>query len=212
MSAITVLTSAPCAAFAHNLHAGEFAWVGVAKDNAHALAMSLALRPNVYLLDHESFSTDGAAFLLQLHAASPHTKVLLFYDRLNHADIVDFLEAGAKGCLPFSSPVSHVLKAIRAVHNGDIWLARKDMVTIVEGLLYKQHMSPLNNEAQANRLSAREREVATHMSNGLSNKAIGQRLGISDLTVKTHLKHIFHKLNISRRNQLGIAPTSTSQQ
>jgi DNA-binding NarL/FixJ family response regulator len=178
----------------------------------HALLLAYQQQPDIFLQDYSTFFTEDRAFYLKLHSVSPHTQVLLFYDSLNQAEVLDALEGGARGCLPFTSPPSLYIKAMRAVHGGDIWLSRKDMAMAIETLLHKHHHQTPVDETLPHQLSEREREIARHMGNGLSNKEIAHHLGISHLTVKSHLKHIFHKLKISRRHQLGIAPSSTSRQ
>jgi DNA-binding NarL/FixJ family response regulator len=211
MQPITVFASAPCAAFVYNLHADDVEWVGVIADAAQTVLFAKAKQADVLLVDARFFLTGATAFMLALHSASPHTKVLLLHDNLDHAALIDAIETGVKGCLPINSPVEDCLKAIRAVHEGDIWLGRRDMAKLLDNLIHKLHPSHANEEDLPHYLSVREREIAAHMSNGLSNKEIAQHLGISDLTVKTHLKHIFHKLKISRRHQLGINPLPQSR-
>ncbi|MGB8337846.1 MAG: hypothetical protein WCE43_03115, partial [Burkholderiales bacterium] len=139
MQAITVLASAHCAAFVHNLHADELEWVGIAADNSQALTFACQLPPNIYLQDYLSFSQDNGSLLLKLHSISPHTKVLPLYDGTNRVELLSALESGVKGCLPFNSPPGDCLKAIRAVHDGDIWLGRRDLAMAMERLIHKLH-------------------------------------------------------------------------
>ncbi len=211
MQTITVLVSAACAALVQNLHAEKSVWVGIAADLPQALTLARELQPDIFLHQQASLAESPASFFLQLHSVSPHTKVLLFYDSLNHVEILDALAAGVKGCLHYTCTADDCVKSFHAVHAGDIWLGRHVMSMIVDSLIHKLHPSRPGDEVLAHGLSAREREIAAHMRHGLSNKAIAQKLGISDLTVKTHLKHIFHKLKISHRYQLGIAPITASR-
>jgi DNA-binding NarL/FixJ family response regulator len=206
MQPITVFASASRAAFVCNLRADDVEWVGLVADAAQTILFAKTKQADVLLMDAQFLSANVTAFMQALHNASPQTKVLLFHDHLDHADLIDALEAGVKGCLPINSSVEECLKAIRAVHEGDVWLGRRDMALLLEDLIHKLHPGHTEEEALPHTLSAREREIAAQMGNGLSNKEIAQHLGISDLTVKTHLKHIFHKLKISRRHQLGISP------
>lgn len=211
MQPITVSASASSAAFAYNLRADDVEWVSAVADAALTILFAKDKQADVLLVDAQVFLTNVTGFMQALHNACPHTKVLLFHDHLNHAELIDALEAGVKGCLPINSSIEDCLKAIRAVHDGDIWLGRRDMAMMLENLIHKLHPCHADEEAVPHCLSTREREIAAHMRNGLSNKEIAQHLGISDLTVKTHLKHIFHKLKISRRHQLGISPHQINQ-
>ena len=211
MQPITVLASASCVAFVHNLRADDVEWVGVVADESQIILLAKTKQADELLVDARIFFTAPSVFMQELHAASPHTKVLLFHANLDYTHLMNALESGVKGCLPLTSPAEECLKAIRAVHDGDIWLGRRDMALLLEKLIHKPHSSPPDAEALPHCLSAREREVATHIGHGLSNKEIAHHLGISDLTVKTHLKHIFHKLKISHRHQLGIHPLPISR-
>lgn len=209
---ITVLSSAACARLARDLRTDEFTCVGIASDRVHAIELARKTRPCVLLLDTPSFNTADILFLRDMEIASPPTRTLLFYSNIEHDDLLNALEAGAKGFMPLTSPNEQCLQAMRAVHGGDIWLSRKDMAMAMERLLHKHHQITPAEKDLPDHLSEREREIARHMRNGLSNKEIAHKLGISDLTVKSHLKHIFHKLNISHRHQLGITPLSGTRQ
>lgn len=172
-------------------------------DTIQALALARIAQPDIFLLDAVSSAADCVTFLAAFRAVGPRTKVLLIHADLERACVIDAVEAGAKGCLSNNSSAEDCIKAIRAVNGGDLWLGRRDAALVLEHLLHKLHASSPCKEALTDCLSGREHEIATLIGNGLSNKEIAYQLGISNLTVKTHLKNIFHKLKISRRDQIG---------
>lgn len=112
------------------------------------------------------------------------------------------VEAGARGVLEKAAPAAELLKAIRAVHAGQIWVRPEVVSRIVEQFVLIMKATDPEQMLLAQRLSPREREVVHHLVEGLSNQEIADRLGITEATVKAHLTHIFQKLEIRDRAQL----------
>lgn len=98
------------------------------------------------------------------------------------------------GVLLGDSSPELLIKAIKAVAKGDIWLDKQTFKNILHGI------NALGNEK--NSLSPREKEIVQLTGKGLRNKEIAQQLNISETTVKTHLNRIFQKLNIKARSEL----------
>jgi LuxR family transcriptional regulator of csgAB operon len=113
------------------------------------------------------------------------------------------LQHGAMGCLTTPSEHEQCLRAIRAVHAGEFWATRKVLGNILTGLLLapEQHARESDDELRDN-LSDREYEIVFWMHQCMSNKEIGRKLSISDMTVKTHVHNIFRKLKVSGRLRL----------
>jgi DNA-binding NarL/FixJ family response regulator len=97
-----------------------------------------------------------------------------------------------------------VARAIRATYNGEIWADRKVLTQVLENLYRKVHgiNAPLPETKET--LTDREQEIVRWVIQGMTNKEIAARLGISDKTVKSHLSNIFSKLRISRRLELTL--------
>jgi len=115
----------------------------------------------------------------------------------------DLLIAGARGILFHDAPESDLLQAIPHVHRGQIWAPRH----VVGAAWQKCRSDVLAGERMAGwaRLSAREREVLRYAASGCANKELGDRLGISEATVKVHLTHIFQKVGCHTRGELAAA-------
>lgn len=98
-------------------------------------------------------------------------------------------------------------KAIKAVHQGEVWLDKNTVKSIIHGV------NAIKTEKDTN-LSSREKEIVSLIGKGLRNKEIASKLHITDTTVKTHLTHIFQKLNLKGRSELisyAIKSTDLSQ-
>jgi DNA-binding NarL/FixJ family response regulator len=176
--------------------------VGEAADGPQALRLVEALHPDLLLLDLELPEAGGLALLPQLQALSPTTSTLLLAGRLDDALIVEALQHGAKGYLPKTATPDQLLKAIRTIAAGELWVRRVLLTQVVERwrhLVQAQH-GPL--AVRRGILTAREHEIVRGVQQGLTNKEIATQLGISDKTVKTHLSAIFRKLQVRRRVQL----------
>lgn len=115
------------------------------------------------------------------------------------------LEAGARGILAKSAQADDIVKAIRLVHEGQIWARRRVLEECLERLTSASVARLAGETVLELRLSGREREVFRHAAAGLSNKEVADRLAISQATVKAHLTRIFQKLGLHRRSELVAA-------
>lgn len=150
--------------------------------------------------NYEVVVTDWAT-LKEHHLAFPSDlKVVLIDIGLSPAEVFHALwEYGVKGILPPYMDVSLLLKAITKVREGEIWLDQSYLKVLLDG-----HMRETKSLLGLLCLSKREKEVASLVAQGLSNKEVAQRLSITERTVKVHLNHIFRKLNIRSRTELAI--------
>jgi DNA-binding NarL/FixJ family response regulator len=163
--------------------------VGEAGSGAEAVAMARSLRPDVILMDLRMPGGDGATAtgLIRAEVRTTHVVVLTTYD--TDADILRAVDAGAAGYLLKDASRAELTAAVRAASRGETVLAPS-----VAGRLVQQ----VRNPTQPN-LSAREIEVLGLVARGHTNAEIGQRLHISEATVKTHLLRTFSKLDVSDR-------------
>src|SRR6266508_1540344 len=123
---------------------------------------------------------------------------------------LDELYAGARAILPRSAECNEIVVAIEAVTNGLAVLPRELLPTLLNGASAAEELPDGNDEVRA-RLTPRELEVLAAMADGVSNKAIARRLGISFHTAKFHVAAILVKLNadsrteaVTRAAQLGL--------
>lgn len=167
----------------------DFEVIGEAVDGAGAVAFAEKDSPDVILMDLKMPGMDGVSAIREIKASAPeiHILVLTTYD--SDADIMPAIEAGATGYLLKDSPRDDLFRAIRSAADGESVLAP----TVAARLMGR--MRAPAEEA----LTSRELEVLELLAEGLLNKEIAQRLHISAATVKTHLLHIYAKLNVDGR-------------
>lgn len=177
---------------------GEIA--GEATHMDGALRDAATSQPDVLLLEHLQHDEPSAhAVLSGLSQASGRTRVLLLCDAYTHHSVIDFVQRGASGCVLSSSQPWLLAKAVRMVHRGESWFGRTDLV---QALRSQMSMEPaVTSEVLCDQdlLTAREREILGLIGAAMTNKEIARKLKISDHTVKTHLHHIYVKLEKSGR-------------
>jgi len=116
---------------------------------------------------------------------------------------VEALKTGVRGILPKSATVENLLKAVRVVHQGEVWASNQVIALTVAELAARSVNAPVGKLAFRERLSPREQEIVHLVVDGLSNLETASRLGITEATVKAHLTHIFQKLALRGRAQLA---------
>ena len=122
--------------------------------------------------------------------------------RDDEAWAVEALVAGARGVLSRDARSEELIKAIRLVHEGQIWARRQTIEAWAERIIVGAP-GAVRIAALEQGLSSREKEVLRHAATGLSNKELAERLAISEATVKVHLTHIFQKLGVRGRAELA---------
>jgi DNA-binding NarL/FixJ family response regulator len=176
--------------------------IGEAADGLQALRMAEALQPDILLLDVQMPKAGGLEILPNIRARSPRTNVLILSGVLEDAFIAEALQQGAMGYLLKTATHADLVKAIRTTHAGELWAQRKVLTQVLEHM--RQKIRELQGPPLELRktLTDREREIVIRVMQGMLNKEIAMQLGISEKTVKAHLRNIFRKLKVSRRAQL----------
>jgi DNA-binding NarL/FixJ family response regulator len=166
--------------------------VGAAANGEEAVAVCVAMRPDVVLMDLEMPVLDGIEATRRLAVEAPDTSVLVLTSFPDRRRITGALDAGAVGYLLKDAPAEEVVRGIRAAAAGGSPLDPRAARSLLEA---KAAPDPLDA------LSAREREVLGLLLEGLPNKLIARRLQISEKTVKTHLTNVFRTLGVTDRVQ-----------
>ena len=131
----------------------------------------------------------GAANLL---SAYPDVAVLVLTTVIDDQLVLDAIHNGARGYVVKEVDTSELVRAIRAVSQGDSAFDSRSAAAMVRGI----NAAPL---AESRQLTRREREVLKLLARGLSNRAIGRQLYISETTAKFHVGNIIRKLQVTRR-------------
>jgi DNA-binding NarL/FixJ family response regulator len=157
-----------------------------------------AIEPDVLLLEYDETRHDATLEALAgVWRCNPRTRVLLLAHAPPHAELPALIRCGVSGCVLRASPPGVQAKAVRAVHGGETWFARSELLSALRSQLGVP--PPFGDEHANTLLTAREREILALIGDAMSNKEIARELNISDHTVKTHLHHIYVKLHRSGR-------------
>ncbi|MET9870258.1 response regulator transcription factor [Streptomyces sp. NPDC006386] len=163
--------------------------VGEAANGAEALHRTASLAPDVVLMDLQMPGMDGIAATAAIRAAHPEVRVLILTTYDTDADITAAVDAGAVGYLLKDTGRHELCEAVRTAARGGAALSP----TVAAKVL--AHM---RGDRVAG-LSGRELEVLSAVARGQSNKQIARALRLSEATVKTHLLHIYTKLDVGDR-------------
>jgi DNA-binding NarL/FixJ family response regulator len=154
-------------------------------------------RPDIVLLDLRMPEGGGLAVLDTIATEKLGTKTVVLTAAISDEEVAQAIHKGASGLVLKESAPEQLLECVRRVHAGERWLDPEAMTRVVAS---GSASSATDNRAAS--LTAREREVVRMISSGLRNREIGERLSISENTVKVHLHNIYEKLGVEGRMEL----------
>ena len=167
----------------------DFDVVGEAGTGREAVVLVEQHEPDVVLMDLRMPELDGVEATRRIKAAHRAVQVLVLTTYDADRDIVRALEAGATGALLKDAPREELFRAVRATARGESVLASSVASRLLTGL----------RQPPVEALSEREIEVLALVARGLTHRAVGRQLSLSEATVKTHLVHLFAKLGVTDR-------------
>ena len=176
--------------------------VAMAGTRAEALRLAASEQPDIIILDLVLGDDDGLAFLPELCETSPNSRVLVLTGVQNPDSYRGAIRRGAMGIVLKEHAAEVLLKAIKKVNEGQVWIDRSMMGEIIQEFSKTTSTDP--EQAKIAALTDREREVIRLVGEGLKNKLIAKRLFISETTVTHHLSSVFSKLDVSDRLELTI--------
>ena len=180
-------------------------FVGDACSRPEALAVVERTQPDVILLDMYLRGECALDFLPELLASDGDARVLILTGNRDEELQRKAMRMGARGLVMKDQSFDVLAKAIQRVYAGEMWLDRSMTAAVIEELSRRQEAKKTDPDAaRIGTLTEREREVITAVGEGLKNKEIGERLFISDITVRHHLTSIYSKLEVSDRLELII--------
>jgi DNA-binding NarL/FixJ family response regulator len=143
----------------------------------------------------------GFEVLRNFRSLRPDVPAVMLLDASKREMVVDAFRAGARGVLGRQSSLADLCKSIHCVHQGQVWANSKEMAFALDVLADLPAISAVDHRG-INLLSERELEVVQCLAEGLTNREIGDRLGLSRHTVKNYLFRIFDKIGVSSRMEL----------
>jgi len=158
------------------------------------------IKPRLLLLDAQLPRLRLIRELPDIQKLSPVTRILIVSPSPSNKEAIGVLRAGAKGYCGQYLSAALLNKAARAVLRDEIWAAHGAVAALI-----KELVSPANRMLKIPfaGLSPRKQQIVSLVIEGATNKQIGDRLGITEATVKAHVTDIFRQVNLSRRHELA---------
>jgi len=180
------------------LEAAGFNVVAQASDGFEAVIAAMNLEPDLVLMDISMPGMDGLEALRKIKAEYPQIKVVMLTVSEDDQDLFEALRAGAQGYLLKSMDASSFLMNLEQLKEGDMAVDPKVVNKIVGGYI---ELAQSNPAPEKEILTPREIELIGLVAEGLPNKAIAQRLSVSENTVKYHIRQILNKLGVQNRTE-----------
>jgi len=185
----------------------DFEVIGEASDGREVLDRVRDLDPDVLLLDLRMPNLDGLGALQALQQINNRVRVIILTASEDKNEFVQAMKLGCSGIVLKQTAPDLIVKSIRKVHSGEIWLDSHTTAAVM-----RQFSTGFEGLGAANGgkgrerspLSAREREIVALVAQGYKNKEMAEKMFISEQTVKNHLHNIFDKLGVSDRLELAL--------
>jgi DNA-binding NarL/FixJ family response regulator len=178
----------------------DFEVVARCRNGEETLEAVRRLSPDVLVLDIRMPGVDGLSVLQELEAAGLPTRVVLLTAAVGDEQLVEAIRLGARGVVLKETAPQLLVEAVREVHGGGQWLEKGLVGRALRRLMDRE--SGLREAIQT--LTTRELEIARLVAEGLRNRAIGERLFVTEGTVKIHLHRIYEKLGVDGRLELAL--------
>ncbi len=178
----------------------DVAIVGEAENGTDAVALAQKLSPNVVVMDIMLPDITGIEATRRIHETCPGIAIVALTIQEDEQYFFEMLTAGASGYVPKRAAPEDLLTAIRAAHRGEVFLYPSLAKTLVKDFVTRAETSKAPSAMDG--LTAREREVLTHLAEGATNEEIADALSISANTVARHRENIMQKLNLHSRAEL----------
>jgi two-component system nitrate/nitrite response regulator NarL len=175
--------------------------IGEASNGVECVKMLSKLKPDILLLDLRMPEKDGLGVLEEVNFDTLPTRVIVLTAAEDDRDVVRAMRLGARGVVLKQSASDLLLKSIRKVSDGEIWLDNRMTAEVIDAF---KKSSESGQRREKPLLSDREKEIVQLVAQGFRNREIGEKLFISEQTVKNHLHNIFDKLGVSDRLELAL--------
>ncbi len=172
-------------------------------DGSGVLSAAIAEQIDVFVLSAfgEEDARRGFGIMEKLLESDPKARAVMLLDASKPETVLAAFRAGAKGVFDHQESPDMLGQCIRKVHQGQVWVDNEHMAAVLDTLASapRVHVAAGNGK---NLLSKREADVVNGVAEGLTNREIARRLGLSQHTIKNHMCRIFDKLGVSSRIEL----------
>jgi DNA-binding NarL/FixJ family response regulator len=191
-----IVSEAICALLALE---AKVAVVGQAATGEEAVQQARLLSPDVILLDLHLPDQSGISVIQEVLKHEPDARILILTAYLDHDDVAAALKAGAAGYMLKTQSIAELVQAIANVYQGQPFLHPKAAYIMLRELYH------MGGQAEAeHQLSESEKQILVYLAQGLSNKEIAARLGVTTTTIRAHVSSILRKLHLSNRTQVAL--------
>lgn len=184
---------------AHSL-AGEpdLAIVGQAATGEEAFQLANDFLPDVVLLDIAMPGQDGLVTAQKIAVACPVVRIIMLTVSEDEDDLLSALKAGARGYVLKGVSARELANAVRSVATGGVYISPTLANTVLFEMTNSERDDPLNE------LSQRERDILRLVSEGLTNREIGERMHLAEKTIKYYMTNVLQKLHVRSRVEAAL--------
>ena len=175
----------------------DFEIVGQCGSVEEALAVLKTNKPDLVLLDFDLGEDRGSGFLARAREVCFNGRILVVTAGVSDTTTLQLLEQGVSGIFFKHSSPSHLAEAIRKVTEGEVWVDQRTLKAIVRAVGQSKETG-----GNTGRFTEREQSILKAVLDGLSNKEIGDRLDLSEASVKASIQQLFRKTGVRTRSQL----------
>jgi two-component system nitrate/nitrite response regulator NarL len=158
-------------------------------------------RAIIYVVDAHVARPAAGALLSNILDHHPEARIIVVAEKFDSAETYSLLQMGAKGLLTYEEAREQLPRALPLVAEGGFWVPRAVLSGFVDSILAGSHSRRLKVDTSTD-LSRREQEVLNSLLENLANKEIGNKLNISERTVKFHVSNLLSKFGVRRRADL----------
>lgn len=172
-------------------------------ESRRALSLLKQTEPDIALVSAQlqEGPLEGYRLLRELRGTNSRTRTVMLLDSRDRQHVIDTFRAGARGVVFRDEPLEILCRCIHAVHQGQVWANSQQLGYVLEALTETMPLH-LRDARGVALLSPREEDVAKLVSEGMTNREISVKLGLSEHTVRNYLFHVFDKLGVSTRVEL----------
>jgi DNA-binding NarL/FixJ family response regulator len=175
--------------------------VGQAASGNEALRLAVEHQPDVILMDIQMPDLNGIEATRQILRTSPHIGIIVLTMFQDDDSVFAVMRAGARGYVLKGADQAVLLRAVRAVSNGESLFSPEIAARLMQ---FFAHQEPASRPELFPELTDREREILSFIADGQTNAEIAEKLVISMKTVRNHVSNIFSKLQVADRAQAAI--------
>jgi DNA-binding NarL/FixJ family response regulator len=171
-------------------------------ENLQGLLMALDRYPTDVVLLEGNMVLSAAEAIPEILRHAPEVKLIVQVVETSESNIVDLYRRGVRGVISRSIPPDLLVRCVRKIAQGETWIDNQSISWVIEA--YRAQANQLTNPRLQPRLSPKELEIITCVTQGMRNKEIAYQLGTTEQVVKNYLRKIYDKLGVSDRLELAL--------